>query len=313
MEEKVYLSDMESRLLRFLLLKGAHFSVYDIGRELRLSPQTIAYKIKQLEEKKYIKSYHYRVNPYKIGLDHMALCVFELKKRMELEGMEETLLSHPNVFSVNVLTGQIDLLCKVFYKHPRELSDLMEWIGLNLKEMTRRVSLIPVMEVNKIYQVKGIDNTPFELDDTSRQVLDYKLLHPDASLKETAKAIGLHRNTVSKKWNELWDKNVVLKKDLVLDPRLYKELGFDLKACVFIDTPINEKTHTIKELSALDSVHELFSLAYRRDLLALIRSSDISNYYGKIKRIWFSKRVSDTESLIVLSSREKNLMPVNRT
>ena len=310
MEEKVYLSDMERRLLRFLMLSGAHHSVHEIGRQLRVSPQTVAYKMKQLEENGVIRSYRYRANPYKLGFTNMTWLALDVSKHLDMEGLEDKILSHPNIFSVSVLAGQIDIFAKVFYSEHDELTEIVEWLGLNFKDVISRISLVPVMRVEKLNQIHGLDRELSALDEKSISILNYQLSHPKASLKETSEALGFHRNTVSRKWTGMWKQGVLLKKSVFVSPEVYQELGFGISSCVFIDAIPGRREEIVKEIVKMESVHELYSLAFRHDLLAVTRTSDINHCYAKVRELYSTRHIADTESMVILSSKEKDVAPL---
>ncbi|MCD4740323.1 Lrp/AsnC family transcriptional regulator [archaeon] len=309
--EKVYLSDLDHRLLKFLMLKGAHYSIYEIGKILRVSPQTVAYKIKQFERKGIILSYRYRVNPYKLGYKNMAWCALDITRNLDRKDLDEKILSHPNVFSIFTLTGQMDMFAKVFYSEHKELQNLIEWLGVNFRDTISRISLVPVMRVEKLNQVHDLSLECDVLDDTSLAILKYKFVNTGASLKKVADALGFHRNTVSRKWGLLWRNGVLLKKSIFIPPEVYNDLGFGVSSCVFIDAIPGEREQVIKRLVGEECVHELFSLAFRHDLLAVMRSSDISHCFDNIRNIYSTRHVYDTETLVILSHNEKSFLPVH--
>lgn len=308
---EIELSSMDERLLRFMMLNGAHHSVYSMGEKLRISPQTVAYKIRKFEEEGIISSYHYRVNPYKVGFRNMTWCALDISRHGYPEGLEERLLSHPNIFAVYSLAGQVDLLAKVFYSEQGELKELIEWLGVNFRDIISKVSIVSVMKVEKLYNTHGFDVVPGQLDDTSLAILDYKLAHTESSLKATADALDLHRNTVSRRWNQLWSKGVLLKKSFYVLPEVYKSLGFGVSACVFVDTVPGHHDSFVKNALNNDKVHEVFSLAFRHDLLLMLRTNDIDDCYGTMKSFYSSDRIEDTETLVILSHCEKNILPIH--
>lgn len=310
---KFTLSDREIRLLKFLFLNGAHHSVSYIGKKLRLSPQTIAYKIKQLEEWNIILGYRYRINPPKLGLKHAAWCAMRAKTHTTIEETVNKLLSHPNIFSVLNLAGQFDIVAKVFYSEPLELTELIEWLGINFKNEISQISVMPVIKVNKLHQVPTPDDEAIRLDDVSLAILNYKLTHPNASLVETARAVGVHRNTVSRRWNQLWRNGVLLKKSVIFSPEVYSKLGAGIFGCVFINTMPGEQKKIANNLTHMQPIHELFSLASSYDLLAILRNKDISECYENIRMIYSTGKVARTQTLIVLAFKEKQtpILPVH--
>ncbi|MCD6414609.1 MAG: Lrp/AsnC family transcriptional regulator [Candidatus Diapherotrites archaeon] len=298
-------SEREIRLLRFLVLNGAQHSISHIGKELRLSPQTVAYEIKQLENKGAIMGYRYRVNPYKLGLKYSAWCTLRTRLSPGFEEIPNKILSNPHIFSVLNLAGRFDMVAKVFYSEPEEIINLIEWFGINFKDEISQVSVIPVVQVNKLHQVPSPATEEAHLDDVSLAILNYKLSNPAASLKVVSEMLGIHRNTVSRKWRKMWLEGVLLKKSVVVQPEVYNTIGFGLVSCILINTAPGKQKRIARNLASMGYVHELFSLASNYDLLALVRNKNVSECYRNIKGIYKEGDVVRTQTLVVLDSMEK--------
>ena len=173
-----------------------------------------------------------------------------------------------------------------------------------------KVSVIPVLYVEKLHQISGLDRGVRTLDEGSVKILEHMHKNPNSSLKEVAETLGFHRNTISRRWNNMWRDGVLLKKSVCLHPEVYKALGFGLTAAVFIDVPTGERREAVEKLTAMDFVHELFSLAHRHDLMAVIRCEDVGACYSGIRDFYKTRCIKNTETLVILSFKEREMFPL---
>ena len=309
MEKSVQLSQIDRKILRFLLLNGAHFSEYDMAKRLRLSQTTINYKLKRLKEKGVIRGYKYLLNPAKIGYKYMAWVFLETREHSVKEGSDtkNKLLQHPNVFAVWDMSGDYDILAKVLYDKPGELNGLLIWIGDHLKEDVYKTSTSFVTQSYKIHQVPVQDGEKVKLSKTDLKIIEYKQKNPLATIREVSEALKIHRNTVSSKWRRFWADNVLLKKGVIIHPDYLKDLGVNFKVVVLINSIIGERDTVVEEIQNLDEIHELTAISTHHDLLAVVKTGGIDSCFDLIRKIYKTDRVHRTKTLLVFSSVEKDL------
>ncbi|NYZ79795.1 Lrp/AsnC family transcriptional regulator, partial [Candidatus Micrarchaeota archaeon] len=110
------LSDVDKRILDFLIYEGAQYSEHQIAKRLRLSQTTVNYNLRALRENNVIQGCKYRVDPAKVGYPVMAWFFVEFGEKAVVESVVDKLLSHRNVFDVLVMTGYYDLVLKTYFR-----------------------------------------------------------------------------------------------------------------------------------------------------------------------------------------------------
>ncbi|MEM0372304.1 MAG: winged helix-turn-helix transcriptional regulator [archaeon] len=304
----VSLSDVDKRILSFMIYDGAHFSEHEMAKRLKLSQTTVNYNIRSLRERGVILGYKYRVDPAKVGYPLMVWFFGEFGEKVDVDRIVAKLFSHGNIFDVLVMTGHYDIVLKAYFRSREDIDGLLTWIGNELKGQVRRISAAIVTSVHKIHQKPPCKDSVF-VSRNERMVMSMKIADPSLSMSEIAKKTGMHRNTVASCWKSLWEKKVLLKKSPIINPDYFSELGISFKAIVLIDAVIGKKEKAVNYLAGLKEVHELTSIAYENDLLAVMRVDSLHSSYKLVREINSKDFISATETYPVFVSFTKNVGP----
>lgn len=305
------LSKIDKKILRFLALNGAHFSEYKIAKRLRLSQTTVNYKLRKFRDIGIIRRYNYILNPAKIGYRYMAWCFLKTKRQTIISPKDigTIFISYPNVYSVWEMSGGYDILLKVFYDDPAELNSFIIWVNDKFKQYIGRISVSMVTHRHKLHQIQITDEKRTKLSKKDLDILRYKQKNPDAKIKQIAEKLNMHRNTVSSRWKKLWDKNVIIKKSVDIDPSYLEDLDICFKTVILIDTIMGKKESAVEDILGMDEVHELTSISSQHDLLSVVKTRDINSCYNFIKKLYRTGHVERTKTLLVFTSIEESLMP----
>jgi len=96
-----------------LLQQNARISLEDAARQLDLTPEQVAARMEELEEKGVIRAYQAVVNDDMLDTD-IVTAVIEVKVQPEREGgfdrIAERVSKYPEVTSMYLMSGQYDLL-----------------------------------------------------------------------------------------------------------------------------------------------------------------------------------------------------------
>jgi len=131
------MKEIERKIL-LQLLKDGRRPVVKISKRVGASRQTVAAKIRELQESGVIESYDVRLNPEKLGLGTLAFVFLRETTDEKLRKKEETTIKNiPQVFAFHRLFG--------------EYSSILEVRTRDNKELTRLVK--------RIHRLKGISET----------------------------------------------------------------------------------------------------------------------------------------------------------
>jgi len=303
------LSKIDHKVLDFVCLKGAQIPEAEIAKQLRLKPSTVNYSLKKMARERTILSYRYRINYARLGLSTIAWVLLKVNiSKVNSFQLLDDLLKFPQVHVASFITGDFDLAIKVIERDVLSVDSFVRAISEKFSEL---ITASKVLVVTRNYKAHNIVPEKSEcldsFDETDFQILNSRACFPGKDLGQIASELGIHRNTVGKRWKELWDENVVLKKTPVINPMYYKDLNISLKALVFINAAPESSEEIAQNLVKMDEVHELNRMLGEFNLMALIRSADIPNFLEFLMWILFRAcgpgSVKKSVSIIVLKSK----------
>ena len=121
-----------------------------IAKALKEPSTTIHYNIKKLEEEKAIKTYKAVFDYKKIDLGHCTYLLINLKPENygEPEQVAKEIAKHPNVESVDIITGNYGLIIKLRTK------DIDEYYAF-VKSAIRKYGISKIMSLTSLKQIKN--------------------------------------------------------------------------------------------------------------------------------------------------------------
>ncbi len=120
-----------------------------IAKKIREPSTTIHYNIKKLEQEGVIKTYKAVFDYKKINEGHCTYLLMNLRpeKYGEPEEIAKELAKHPNVESVDIVTGEYELIAKLRTK------DIDEYYAF-VKMAVKKYSLAKIISLTSLKQVK---------------------------------------------------------------------------------------------------------------------------------------------------------------
>jgi Lrp/AsnC family leucine-responsive transcriptional regulator len=294
---------MDVRILRFLSLNGAHYPDAEIAKKLRLNSATVNYKIRKLEEEDVIRAYKYRFNPFKLGYRGLAFCFLTIKPNRNTRLMD-ILMEDKSIVSVTSIGGDFDFVLKFYYKGAKDLNRFLANITSKLKGEVDRVHTRIVTRPFKLHQValSERDLEPTKLTEKDKRILKYLLKHPDAQRKKIAHDLKMHRNTVSTRIKKMFEERVILKKSVVINPEFYKDIGTALTTLMMVDAEMGAAKKLGQHLAGFGEIHELFSIAYPCDLMAVVRTNEIRECYNFTRNLYDAPELVKTRTILVFDT-----------
>ncbi|GAG39826.1 unnamed protein product, partial [marine sediment metagenome] len=249
----------DEKVLDFICFNGAQIPEAEIAKRLRLKPGTVSYSLKKMLREKTILGYRYRVNYARLGLTTMAWILLKIRlAKVDSFELIDTLLKFPQVHVASFITGEFDLAIKVIERDVASIDSFARKIS---QEFSDSIESSEILLVTKSYKAHNIIPKEFSclrsFDETDFKILDSRMSNPNKDIAGVASELGLHRNTVSKRWKNFWKENVLVKKTPVVNPLYYAKLRIALKAIVLIDAVPETCEGIIKKLVSMDEVHEL--------------------------------------------------------
>ena len=306
------LTAIDLKVLKFLKFNGAHFSEREIARRLRLNQSTVNYSINKMEKQKAISNYMYRINPARIGLNGNAWFFFNF--RNDLSSSDDILrivMQYPEVHVATVVSGTYDIALKIYSKDVAAANKFVMKLEKECKDFLESTNVIYTTDKHKSHNLpfpqRDLD---YKLDNIDYKILKFKMQNPNANLNEVAKKLEMHRNTVTKRWSNLWQKNILLKKTPLTNPELNNLIGVDFRIITFLDVHKEKKEKLISELIKLDELHELTSVLTQHDILAIFRTKNVDEFYSLLGNLYSNldcgKVIKSTHSHIILKSISQN-------
>ena len=119
-----------------ILTEDARSSFIGISKQLNLSEATIRNRVSRLEKDGVIKKYSIIVDHKKIGYDAVAIIGLDVEPSQFLE-ISHLLSTYPEIRSVSTCTGDHMVLCEVWAKTGKSLSDFITERITSLEGVTK--------------------------------------------------------------------------------------------------------------------------------------------------------------------------------
>ncbi len=122
------IKDVEKRILLNLLKKGQQ-PILNMANDIGVSRQTVAKKIRQMQDSGLLLSFFPKLEPEKLGLSIQAYILMREDPRSDYrKETEEIVKSFPQVSEFRRIFGKYDSIVKVLVKNNKDLTDLIKKI-----------------------------------------------------------------------------------------------------------------------------------------------------------------------------------------
>ena len=122
------IKDVEKKILLNLLEKGQQ-PLHKIAKDVGVTRQTVAKKIKQMHDSGLIISFFPKLEPEMLGLSIQAYILMREDPRSDCrKETEEIVKSFPQVSEFRRIFGKYDSIAKVLVKNNKDLTDLVKKI-----------------------------------------------------------------------------------------------------------------------------------------------------------------------------------------
>ena len=310
------LSNIQEKVLSFVVRKGTGVSAENIAKKLRLNQSTVRQSLKRMREKDIILKEEFMLNYPLLGFKS-AFVFFKINQSgLGLESFAEKITKEKGVAHVFIITGDYDLGIKIVRKSFSAITNTVMEMEKKFSDSIENSSIVICSSVHKLDYCVLEKNEKIECDKTMKKILGFKIENPDAAISAVSKALEIHRNTAGKKWKEALQKKIVLKKKPVIAKKYHAQLGIKFNAVMLFDAVTGKSEELAEKISELDETKEVVHGISHHDLLAIVTTADIDGFYNFHRKIYLNPKyaglIKETKSLVIMVQQEHNLNPFTK-
>ena len=140
-EKNAAIDDIDRHILRALSV-DARISFRDLGRNVFLSPNATAERVRRLQSKGIIRGFYASLDPVLLGLSLEAYIDVKLQSGASAQDFARAVAKLPGVISLAMLTGSFDVRLRVACKDQADLVRIIETLRTRIGTQETNSSLI---------------------------------------------------------------------------------------------------------------------------------------------------------------------------
>ena len=152
MTKKVVEIDNKSQQILRILSENCKISSKELSKKTKIPLTTIYHRIKRLKESGIIKKYSIEIDQKKLGMNIVAYIMASVYYDPEGKTSQKEIAKKINklhfVESVDIITGEMDLIIKVRAKNIQQLNKLITEELRNIKGIDKTITLTVLEEVD---------------------------------------------------------------------------------------------------------------------------------------------------------------------
>lgn len=305
---KTSVDEIDLKILK-ALSKNCRSSIVSISREIGVSRQTIGPKTVKLERNGVIKGYHVNLDLRALGLEYQTI-ITGIIDPSNTDLIVKKIISHPDVFSINILSQQRNL--EIYTAHPDDTS-LNDFLG-QCNSIKGISDLNPQMILRK-YRKNSSFNNKFSESPKRKKInvnrLDQNILrilknNARIAYSEIARQQSIAGETISNHIRKLERQGLILGYPLLIDE---KYLGFHVKAILKLRLNPRKLLSQIKILIRFPAIRQIQEIISNDELHVEIRAKDINDLYKFLKKdLQAVDHIIDTDVAIILKKYDKYIL-----
>jgi len=303
-----------------LLQKNSKVSLTSAGEMLGLSRFAVKARMEKLFRNQVILGSTIVVNPFLVGIKRTVF--FELKTNPHEPWLAGLLEEMRSCDILNGITGEYSLLGRFKITSDEHFGQILKRID----EAMSRSFFKKYHLVNVIHTFKE-SGVPFEketgtlnLDNTDLKILEI-LLDPTKYAKTPRPlsttqisrllhnlGIKISQPAVFKRLMRLESRGVILRHTILVDP-----MKLDIKTKLIVRIKVHPASydHVARDFLALmNEITDLYRTGEDYGLLAIAMVKDVSQYNSLLLKLYTSKDIIDTYTVLVLEERKKSRLPL---
>jgi len=140
-------ADYDSKDIKILisLSKNARISLLDLSEALNMSPESISYRIKQMQKRGIIQGFRAMIDVHKMGYEFYKSEI-RLSSYQDIEKIYRYCHNHPNIYQVDKTIGGETLEIEFHVKSLKEMLEIIEDFKSKFPKIIERFDYITVLE-----------------------------------------------------------------------------------------------------------------------------------------------------------------------
>lgn len=139
------------------LSKNARVSLLDLAEHLRMTPESISYRIRQLERKKIIQGYRAMIDVNKIGYEFYKMEI-KLSDYSKIKQIFDFCHRHPNIYQVDKTIGGETLEVEFHVKSLKEMLKIIDDFEKIFPKIIERFDYITILSEEKTTYMPEIES-----------------------------------------------------------------------------------------------------------------------------------------------------------
>ncbi len=156
-KSKINLDEKDKSIL-IHLVENARITIAEIVHKTGLLRDTVAYRLKRMEESSLIMHYHTLIDPTILGYNYFSIILIKLEPlpESELKEFQEKLVKMGNITHINRTLGSVDLVLYVVAKDAIEYGEIIDKIKNNSKKIISDIETLNIINELKVDNFSGL-------------------------------------------------------------------------------------------------------------------------------------------------------------
>ncbi len=212
--------DVKDRKIIYLLTQNARMPVTEIAKRAMLSPDSVSYRLKRLQEKGVILRFFPVLNYKYFGLNvfHVFLIIDE-RHHDEYENLRKVLESHPNVLSLMEYNDHWDVHVSLVAKSIRDFDSIMTDLTSRFpnviveKDILENINNYKIEFIPYTLDLKSserfLQKIPYKIDEKDLKILQVISNNARLSTYEIGNHVGIDADTVAYRLKKMINAGII--------------------------------------------------------------------------------------------------------
>lgn len=268
--------DLKNKIFYEAYVRGIENSKGTIDERLKLKKNTVNYVLEKLKEEGYFSATKYEINLNTVGMVSFAWVLLSVDWDIQSpELFMKKLMKLPQIITIADITGGSDVAIKIVGPSVNNVSAFVLMMEKMFNGMITDTRVYFANHEYKRHYLAVQKNELFKLSEIDCDILYEKMKNPKVNLVEIAKKYNLHRNTVSNRWDKLWESGVIVKELPDLTQKGYDELKMGLKTFTLIKPVPGREERIIRVLMKKPEIQDVFT-TLSNEIIVIMRTENSS-------------------------------------
>ena len=155
-QKEPYNLDNKDKAIIRVLFEDGRMSIAEIAKKTLLRRDSVAYRLKKLQQEEVIIGFVPAINPPSLGLPNISILLLRLRSTTEEEKKEflKKLVANKYISYISSLIGRFDFYAALIYKDTNHLNEIIKLIRSYVPNLVEDYETYQVAEEPKFEQMK---------------------------------------------------------------------------------------------------------------------------------------------------------------